>query len=321
MSRRANPTVIGAFVVGAVIIAVVAVMVLTSGQLFQKNLNFVIYFDGSVKGLNVGAPVTYRGVQVGTVKNIEIVLTHEADATIPVTVEIRPSAFTLVGYERKMTLEEFQQGIDESSRNEGLRAQLQMQSMLTGQLFIQLDYFPGTPVRFLAKDGVPEIPSVPTTLQEISKILEDFPIKTVLANLSAAVEGLKNLTSDLQLEPAIELANQAFNDFSKLVNNLDERTEPLEPALVESRQALVQAKQALAQATATLSAAETTFVKGTQTLGSMKQLVADDSEILESLDEALRAISGAAESLSTLAETLERQPEAIIRGKGVFGGD
>ena len=90
MSRKANPTVIGAFVVGAVVIAVAAVIILTGGQLFQKKLDVVMHFDGSVKGLSVGAPVSFRGVQVGTVKGIEIVVSPDQDARIPVTVEIDP---------------------------------------------------------------------------------------------------------------------------------------------------------------------------------------------------------------------------------------
>jgi paraquat-inducible protein B len=314
MSKRANPTVIGAFVVGAVIIAVAAVLILTSGQLFQKKLDFVMYFEGSVKGLNVGAPVSYRGVKIGTVKKIEIVLNPEEDAQIPVTVEIDPSAFTLVGYDRKPTLNEFREGIRDSCRNEGMRAQLQLQSLLTGQLFIQLDYHPDTAAHFVAGESVAEIPTVPTALQEIGKILQEYPLKTVLDNLAEAVAGLKKLTTNPRIGEAVQSVDQAFQDVSKLVADLDTRTEPLAPALVE-------AKQALAQATVTLIAAEKTFAEATETLSAMKQLVADDSEMLESLDGTLRAITEAAESVGALTRTLEQQPEAILKGKGSFGGD
>lgn len=321
MSRKANPTVIGAFVVGAIVIAVAAVMILTSGQLFQKKMSFVMHFEGSVKGLTVGAPVSYRGVQVGTVKKMEIVLTPEQDARIPVTVEIDPSAFTLVGYDRGMTLDEFREGIHDSCMNEGLRGQLQMQSLLTGQLFIQLDYFPGTAARFLEDGDTPEIPTIPTTLQELGSVLQDFPIKKVLDDVAKAVASLAELAEDETIRKAIESVDQTFKDVSKLVNNLDSRTEPLQPALVAAQGTLAEGRKMLGQATTTLAAAERTFVQATETLAPMKSLVADDSELLEAVDEALAAMTDAAAAIGALADTLERRPEAILKGKGVFGGD
>jgi len=321
MSRKANPTVIGAFVVGAIVIVVAAVMVLTSGQLFQKKLHFVMHFEGSVKGLAVGAPVRYRGVQIGTVKNIEIVLTPEQDARIPVTVEIDPAAFTLVGYDRQMNLTEFREGINHSCRNEGLRGQLQLQSLLTGQLFIQLDYFPGSPARFVETGDTPEIPTVPTTLQEVSSILQDFPLKKVMQDVATAVASLAELAGDKALRGAIRSLNEALAEISKLAANLDSRTEGLEPALVETRRFMVEGRQTLTQATSTLAAAQRTFVKASETLVPIRRLVADDSELLESVDEALAALRDAAQAVAALADTLERRPEAIIKGKGVFGGD
>ena len=323
MSRKANPTligafvvgaVIGAFVVGAVVIAVAAIFILTSGQLFQKKLNVLMHFDGSVKGLSVGAPVSFRGVQVGTVKGIEIVVTPDQDARIPVTVEIDPSAFTLVGFNEQMGFDEFRQGIYDSCRNEGLRGQLQMQSLLTGQLFIQLDYFPDTEPRFVEADNIAEIPTVPTPLQELSSVLQDFPIKQVLSDLEKAVASLAELTGDERFGQTIQSIDTAFKDISQLVNDLDRRTQPLQPALVEGRRAMEQARS-------TLNAAEQTFTAATKTLKPMKTLVADDSELLESIDETLAAMTDAAQAVAALADTLERRPESILKGKGVLGGD
>lgn len=314
MSRKANPAVVGAFVVGAVIIVVAAVLVLTSGQLFQPRLPVVMHFQGSVKGLNVGAPVSFRGVQIGTVKDVRIVLSPEQDARIPVTAEIDLAAFKLVGYARQLSVEEFRQSIDDSARTEGLRAQLRLQSLLTGQLFIQLDYFPGTEARFVEADHLPEIPTVPTALQELSGMLQDFPVGEVLDNLAKAVASLAELASDKKIRETIQSVDTAFKDVSELVISLDSRTRPLEPTLVEAR-------QTLAQATATLAAAEQTFMTATETVGPVRHLVAEDSELLEAIDETLAAMTEAARAIAALAETLERRPEAILKGKGVLGGD
>jgi paraquat-inducible protein B len=321
MSRKANPTVIGAFVVGAIVIAVAAVMILTSGALFQKKLDFVMHFQGSVKGLKVGAPVSYRGVQVGTVKKIEIVLSPDQHARIPVTVEIDPAAFSWKGYGGEMNLEELREGVHQASRKEGLRGQLQMQSLLTGQLFIQLDYFPGTKPRFVEAGDMPEIPTVPTSLQELGSILQDFPVKKVLADVEKAAASLADLAANEKIGTAIASVDQAFKDVSELMSKLDGRTEALGPALVEAQQTLAEGRTTLAQTTTTLAAAQQTFARATQTLAPVKSLLGDDSELLESIDDALVAITEAAQAIAALADTLERRPEAILKGKGVSRGD
>ena len=326
MSRSANPTAIGAFVVGAVVIAVAAVLLLTSGPLFQQKARFVLYFDGSVKGLNVGSPVTYRGVQVGTVTNIDIVLSPERNAKIPVTVEIDPAAFTVVGKGNAVGIDELRKGIHESSVKEGLRAQLQIQSLLTGQLFIQLDYFPGTPVRFVETGDTPEIPTIPTTLDQLTDLVKDFPIKKVLNDVARAVAALAALAEDDKVRAAFGSADQAFQDVSGLARHLDERTQGLGPVLAETqkavtegRQTLAEGRRALVQARQTLATAEQTFTTATETLAPMKNLVSDDSELLESLDETLAALTKAAQAVGALADTLERRPEAVLKGKGPWG--
>jgi len=321
MSRKANATVIGAFVVGALVIAVVAVVILTSGQLFQKKLDFVMYFQGSMKGLNVGAPLTYRGVQVGTVKKIEIVLSPDQHARIPVAVEIDPAAFSWVGFDGKKSLEEFRDSIRRASSDDGLRAQLQLQSLLTGQLFIQLDYFPNTPARFMEKGARPEIPTVPTTLQELGIILQDFPVKKVLGDIEKAAASLAELAASDEIHVAVQSVEQAFKDVSALMGKLDSRTEALGPALAQAQATLAEGRNTLAQTTTTLAAAQQTFVQATDALRPVKSLVSDDSELLESIDEALAAMTEAAQAVGALADTLERRPEAILKGKGVFGGD
>jgi paraquat-inducible protein B len=321
MSRKANPTVIGAFVVGAIVISVAAVMILTSGALFQKKLDFIMHFQGSVKGLNVGAPVNYRGVQVGTVKKIEIVLSPEQHARIPVTVEIDPAAFSWKGYGGKMNLDQLREGVRNASKNEGLRGQLQMQSLLTGQLFIQLDYFPGTKPRFMETGDKPEIPTVPTPLQELGSILQDFPVKKVLADIEKSAASLADLASSEKIHAAVESVRQAFQDASELMKKLDGRTEALGPALVEAQQTLAEGRKTLAQTTTTLATAQQTFLQATETLRPMKSLVGDDSELLESIEDALAAMTEAAQAIGALADTLQRRPESILKGKGVLGGE
>ena len=320
MSRKANPAVIGAFVVGALVIAVLAVLLLASGTLFKKKLDFVMHFHGSVKGLTVGAPLSYRGVQVGSVKKIEIVVSPDQNARIPVTVEVDPTAFTFSGFEQHLSLHEFRQAIHDSAVSEGLRAQLQMQSLLTGQLFIQLDYFPNTKPRFADKEGEPEIPTVPTTLHQLGTRLQQFPIEKVLGDLEKTATALAELAASHKIGATLDAVRQAFDDVSRLTTALDSRTRELGPTLVEARQALAEGRAALAQSTETLAAAQQTFTQATRTLRPIEGLVGDDSELLQSVEDALMSVTEAAHALGALAETLQRRPEAILRGKGPMGG-
>ncbi len=89
MNKKISPTLIGGFVLGAVILLVIAVIAFGSGRLFRKTKEFVVYFDGSVNGLNIGAPVKFRGVEVGSVKNILLQLEKGMEVqSIPVVFEI-----------------------------------------------------------------------------------------------------------------------------------------------------------------------------------------------------------------------------------------
>jgi paraquat-inducible protein B len=156
VSARANPTAIGAFVVGAIALAVAGLVILGGLQIFKKELPFVMFFEGSLGGLDIGAPVEIRGVKIGTVTRIRLFARKQQ---IAVYVNIDPSLLpkgSEVVAGKVVAVEEL--------IKDGLRAQLQTQSLLTGQLLIYLDYFPGTPIVLTRLDPtVPEIPTVPTS--------------------------------------------------------------------------------------------------------------------------------------------------------------
>ena len=141
MSRQANPAMIGGFVVGALVLGVITLLLLSGGQWFQQRQQHVLYFEGAAQGLQVGAPVVLLGVKVGTVKHIRLGLMQDGHTfTVPVTIEIEP-AVVLASNGEQVDL-----GDPQTLRKlieRGLRAQLRMQSLLTGLLFVQLDFRPG----------------------------------------------------------------------------------------------------------------------------------------------------------------------------------
>ena len=146
MSKKASTTAIGIFVIGAVLLAVVGMVVFGSGRYFTKKYNYVAYFSGSVKGLNIGAPVLFRGVKVGSVTNIA--MEYDAkDVAFRIAVAIQ-----LVESSTHVVNEEYTEGMEETTQDElvidlinrGLRAQLAPQSFITGLLYVKLDFFPET---------------------------------------------------------------------------------------------------------------------------------------------------------------------------------
>src|SRR5207342_2069367 len=129
MSTRPNPAVIGAFVVGAVALLMVALLVWGGTGFLRTKLNYVLFFDSAVTGLNKGAPVMFRGVKIGEVTDIQI---RWGTPLVAVYVSLEPEALkgTAEGGAARR--------IEQVAREGGLRAQLRMQSFVTGVLYIAL---------------------------------------------------------------------------------------------------------------------------------------------------------------------------------------
>ena len=145
MSKPANPKLIGAFVLGAIALIVAGIVVLGGGKLFQRRTPVVMFFQGSVTGLSVGSPVNFRGVRVGQVTNVYIRYQPDGNPSmeIPVLADLTGNNVQIVGpaAERK----EIRRASAEQLRllvEQGLRAQLALPSLVTGQATISLDFFP-----------------------------------------------------------------------------------------------------------------------------------------------------------------------------------
>ena len=150
MNKKISPTLIGAFVVGAVALLVIAVIAFGSGRLFRETKEFVLYFDGTVNGLHVGAPVKFKGVEIGSVKDILLQLDGDSEVNkIPVIIEIDLKKLTARG--ASGVLVEKQEAFQKAIVEQSLRAQLQTESMVTGVLYVGFDFFPGAPLTLVQK--------------------------------------------------------------------------------------------------------------------------------------------------------------------------
>jgi paraquat-inducible protein B len=226
MSKPANKTLIGVFVVGAIALAVVAVVVLGSGKFFKQTLKAVCYFEGSVGGLNVGAPVVLRGVKIGSVTEVVLRLeTTKLIFEIPVYIEIEPAKITAVGPVPKTLGENFKAFIDR-----GLRASLEMQSIVTGQMQVGLDFHPEKPARFAEyriDTETPEIPTIPTPMQEFAKKIKELPLDEIVKDIASAVKGIDRVVNSPEITQTLRSISQAADEARQLVHNVNVKVGPV----------------------------------------------------------------------------------------------
>jgi paraquat-inducible protein B len=311
MGKKPNPTVIGAFVLGAVALAVLGLIVFGSGQYFKDTQHFVMYFPGSVNGLNVGAPVKFKGVEIGTVTNIKLVLEREKrELTIPVYVQTDPTKVTLDGEPLKM----YDPARLKELIDRGLRAQLQAQSLVTGLLFVQIDFFPDTPIQLVLpqpSDPV-EIPTIPTALEQASTVareiideLRSVQFGPMIRNASEALESLNTLVSSPALKTAVDALPGAVDNLSQTAASLRKLSDDLGGEV----------NTLGARVDTTLRGADQTFTSLRETAGAARILIEPGSPLDHDLRSALRDVGAAARSLSELADFLERNPTALLYGK------
>lgn len=351
MSKRANPVLIGAFVLGALALTVVTVLLLAGGEMFRDRHEHIMYFEGAAQGLQVGAPVMFLGVKVGTVKQIRIGLDEPSGRfNVPVTVLIEPNLVrTRNGEEIDLRDRATLQRLVER----GLRARLRMQSLLTGQLYVALDFYPDKPAHFVSSNpAASEIPTIPSPVQELTDKLENFPVDRFLLDVAAIGESVRRLTADPATGELPARLRSALGHLDSLAAKLDAQAAPV---MAEARKDLAELHTTLGATRAALermesaadrvgvaadrvgvaadrvgaaAAPDSDVVKGMSRAAgdlagaaqSLRDLTAEDAPTVRNLNAALAEVARAARALRVLAETLDRQPEAVIRGKKELEG-
>ena len=202
MSKKANPALIGVFVLAALAIAAGALIVLGSGKLFRKSMQFVAFFEGSLSGLDVGAPVELRGVRVGSVTRI--LLEYDTDTgavATPVYLELDADKFHYRGSRSAGRGMKYHIG-------QGLRMQLQPQSLITGKLKIMMVSKPGTEARLTGLDPeTPEIPTIPMLTESIAHTIEDLPLADIVRNLDTSVAAIAAMATSPQFTNTLASMN------------------------------------------------------------------------------------------------------------------
>ena len=357
MSKQANKKAIGAFVVVALGLAVLAIIVFGSGKLFVKTNKYVAFFEGSVKGLRIGAPVMFRGVKVGEVTNIMIYADyHDRSYEIPVILEVNPDNFKSLGQERTLDHKQYVRDLIKS----GLRAQLQMQSIVTGQLMINFDFFPDSPIKLVGDKikiniakNIMEVPTIPSSIQKIEKSLEEIPLDKIVQNIEKSLEHIESILTSEELTGSLQYLEQTMKNAQELTLRLDQKIDPL---LVNLDQVLKDGrvligsinkqvdplanslKQTSDSANATFGeirkltnnidsqvnvlagSVAKTLQDAVLTLSTVNGALEEGSPLRFQVEKTLEELAQAARALRTLADYLERHPDALLRGKPETGG-
>ena len=255
----------------------------------------ILYFDESVRGLDIGAPVEFYGIQMGEVIDVKLVFDNEKkEFRIRVVVETEEERFYEAGF---VGNDAERRKLFESLLERGFRAQLKTGNLLTGKQIIVMDFFPEAPPAAIAmEDGVAVFPTVPAPMEEIStkfmnilQKIDSLPIDQIGKDLRDTVHGAKQIAESPDILEAIGNLNATLAETRLLVSDLRTKVTP------EINTVLEEARQSLANA---------------------EQMLNADSPLQVKMNTALEEISGAARSLRLLMDYLERHPESLLRGKG-----
>jgi paraquat-inducible protein B len=323
---KVSPAIVGGFVLGGLVLAVGAILFFGGLRLFTPTMRAVVFFPTSVAGLTVGSPVTFRGVQVGSVRKISLRLNvADRSSVIPVYLELDSDRISWEDTGPPESNEHVEPGIPRLV-HAGLRATLGTPSLVTGQLGVELDLRPDTPIPPPGPDlGLPEIPSVPSAFQNLKDKLAELPLSELVDDMRttlASIQGVANSfgskvdplvnsaqqTADATRQTmlaATEAVRQLSADAGRTLGNIDKLAIDSRTQIVLSGRDL---QRVLASAQRTAQSAETL-------MASLNTIVAPRSEMRGDLEAALRDLAASASSLRSFTRELERSPVSALRGR------
>jgi paraquat-inducible protein B len=319
MAKQANRMMIGVFVVIALFILVASLVVFGSGRFFQKTVKCVMYFDGSVKGLSVGAPVLFQGVQIGSVTNIIL----EVDPTqlqiqIPVIIEYEPEKFRMA-YGAQKIHRDPRKTIPKLIEK-GLRAVLGMQSFITGQLDIEIGFYPTSTLCYapakedkVYKDYI-VIPTCKSTTQKLADALQKLDLAGLEKHLESALDGIDKLANNPNLAASLRGLKDTLQDARQFLTRVDHQMVPLAKGATKTVNDFGKLARNLNDQLGGLSAGLD------KTMSTARGFLSEDSPLMVDLQNTLQEISRMSRSLRQLADYLDQQPQSVIFGKKKPGG-
>lgn len=308
MSKKANTMAIGIFVILAIIIAVMGAVVLSAGELFKDSHKFVLYFDSDLSGLDEGAPVDYKGVRVGTVKDISIVYDYKDDSiSVPVIIEIDRKCFVEINCSNCQSNRTIS-GM-ELQTERGLRAQLKTQSLVTGKLKVSLVYSKNSPIVYRNDNPdikLEEIPTIPGSLDTIAKKISELHLEKIVEDLRTFSKSVAEMSESGKINEILD----SLDKLGERIGNL-----PLESIASDVKTSTQSISEILKSGEMRQTIANlNTLMQGTQEL--INTIRTQSNPFRKETVILMNELSKTAESIRYLADYLQRHPEALIHGKG-----
>jgi paraquat-inducible protein B len=320
MSKKANPTSIGLFFIIGLALALGGLLVFSSRSLFHPMEKDIVYFDASLKGLNPGAPVKYRGVTIGSVQ--EILIRHNQstnDFSMPV----------IIAVDKKLAQSKSDQQLQIGSQeklseliSQGFRARLDAESLVTGVLYVGLEIIPNAapPVFHQLSTEYQEIPTVPSQTQQLLANLAKFDAKSLSENLNELLVRLNTSLGQLNIVGINAGVTNLLESANHLITAPD-----LTNSLASLRQTLDQAGPLLKRIdgqvdpvansiTNTLYDAQKTLADLRAGIRNVSGLIGPDSALRPELIQTLEQLDNASQAVADLAEFLKRNPNALLTG-------
>lgn len=323
MTQKANPIVIGIFVVSALLIALTALMVFGASKFFTKTEKFVCYFKSGINGLDIGAPVKYKGVEIGKVEDILIFPSprdpRKSMIATKLSIDLAKTKRNSFGnfYESESQLEK--------QIEDGLRAKLNFQSIVTGMLYIELDYFeePNTPFRMfnIMPENIMEIPVVESNISDSIKLMEktlkevsEIDFNALSKNINALLETSNEKIAQIDVAKINSNLVGALENINAITEKANKENLP-----AEIKTAIANAKTFFKGSDNNIkklaSNAEETMANINRLAENANALISPNSPFLYDISIFLQNISQTAYSLKTLADFLDRNPSALLTGR------
>ena len=322
---KRNALLIGAFVAASFLMIAVAILWLSGSNLFRKQQEAVIFYQGNVSGLYVGAPVGFRGVAIGQVEEIGIEVDQKTlHALVPVRIRLRAAALRFSdSRDNAVDLPTLVQ--------RGLRARLVAQSFVTGQKTIELDFVPDTPATLVGRSPLPEIPALSERFGALIDQVAELPLRETVQEIRDTVKELRGTLTSVQR--ALDSAHLVLGtSVHELAQTGTEARATLKVASAAIAQVQVNSAATLGAITAlaattrdtvqaaqpelqrTLAGARDAAEAARLAMQRVAAMTAPDATLRVDLDAALRDLSQAARGLRDWSELLEQKPNAIIFG-------
>jgi len=318
MKSRRYKTAVGVFVLGAVTLFVIGLLLLTTRRFFSADTEYVLYFESSVNGLSIGAPVVLRGVPMGSVTRINLVAdAQEGSVTIPVFIRIDANSI-LNSDGAAGVSEEAEQQMMRSMVARGLRAGLQMQSLLTGNYAVGLDFHPETTPCYRSSNPELEIPTISSPIDALQRALVKVPLEDMLQSLHDILLNFSFALSDGKLREGIAAFTGTFAEVQKLLLNqelLKTASDTLAQLDETARTLREQAPEAMKSFRDAMRALEDSATQLRRAADSAEDIVRRDSPTVADLRHMLQESAAAARAMRSLVNMLEYSPESLLQGR------